>query len=178
MNRIVATSATSAAAGWLSRSRTTTSRRVPIGMSVAAACSGCPNHLPLRKSLSGRIGRKRAPSQRWLNSPSGVAHPSCAAMSRAIRRPISYLLGECIHRASTVASSSGITFGHFATSSWTSRLWGPGPPPYISSCPKGQIEPPDRFEERSSGRSLEPGSPAARQASEEPGGDQGLRIYS
>ena len=77
---------------------------------------------------------------------------------------------------------SGVKFGDnfrdFATSSWTSLLWGPGPPPYISSCPKGQIEPPDRFEERSSGRSLEPGSPAARQASEEPGGDQGLRIYS
>src|SRR6476661_10316562 len=58
-----------------------------------------------------------------------------------------YLPGECIHRPSTSARSSGITFGRIAASSWTSPLWWPGSRPYISSCPKGQVEPPDRFEE-------------------------------
>ena len=62
---------------------------------------------PLRKSLSGRMGRKRALSQRWLNSPSGVAHPSCAAMSRAIRRPISIPPG----RVYPQSVHSGVKFG-------------------------------------------------------------------
>ena len=57
------------------------------------------------------------------------------------------LPGKCIHRPSTSSRSSGITSGHRAATSWTSPLWPHGPRPYISSCPKGQVEPPDWFEE-------------------------------
>src|SRR5262245_4406927 len=68
------------------RSRTTTTRSAPIGMSVAAGCSGWPSHVPLRKSRIGRIGRKRADTQRWLKSPNGFAQPSLRAMSRDRKR--------------------------------------------------------------------------------------------
>jgi hypothetical protein len=88
MNRMVATSAMSAAAGWFRRSSTTVARSVPIGMSVAAGCSGWPSQVPLSRSLIGRIGRNSALSQRWLKSPNGRAQPSCAAMIRANRRPM------------------------------------------------------------------------------------------
>ncbi len=65
------------------KSRTRASVNAPIGTSVSTACSGWPSHVPLRKSLIGRIGRKRAVSQRWLKSPTGFAQPSFMATSRA-----------------------------------------------------------------------------------------------
>ena len=71
-------------------------------------------------------------------------------------------------------ASSGISQARLAGHSWTNALLWPDPATYISSCPKGQVEPPDRFEERSSGRSREPGSQVARPASEGLGDDQGL----
>src|SRR5690348_8644407 len=85
MNRIVATSAMSAAAGCPARSRMTVASSVPIGMSVAAGWRGCPSHLPLRRSRIGTIRRKSAFSHRWLKSPNGFAQTSWAATIRASR---------------------------------------------------------------------------------------------
>src|SRR4051812_47398462 len=89
MNRIVAAIAMSPAAFWPARSRMTARSSAPIGRSVMAGWTGCPNQVPFRKSFKGRIGRKRAFSQRWLKSPNGRAQPSCDATSRASRRATS-----------------------------------------------------------------------------------------
>ena len=53
-----------------------------------------------------------------------------------------------------------------------------GPADTFRLARRGRCEPPDRTGERSSERSREPGSTAARLAGEEPGGDRGLRTCS
>ena len=80
---------------------------MPIGMSVAAAWSGWPSQVPLRKSLTGRIGPNRAFSQRWLKSPNGRAQPSCAAMRRASRRAIQIPPGRVYPQAVHIARKFG-----------------------------------------------------------------------
>jgi hypothetical protein len=136
--------------------------------------------------LTGRIGRNRAVSQRWLNAPKGFAQPSLASISRSRKcrmpssvhpqRPSS---GPSIrfaptvvpvsHSGSTAVEKSGITAGAYSAHSWIRPLCPSTPGGYISSCPKGQCEPPDRPDERSTGRAQEPGSRAARPASEASG---------
>ena len=113
MNRIVASSATSAAAGWSSRSRTTEQQERADRDVRGGRVERMAEPAPLRKSLSGRIGRKRALSQRWLKSPSGAPiDPGGDEAAPVRRRHAQYLLqDECIHRASTPVRSSGITSG-------------------------------------------------------------------
>ena len=60
--------------------------------------------------MSGRIGRKRALSQRWLKSPSGVAHPILRGDEACDETTHSNLPDECIHRASTSAAKFGDNF--------------------------------------------------------------------
>ena len=103
---------------------------------------------PLRKSLIGRIGRNRALSQRWLKSPSGRAQPSWAATSRASRRrhavPPRRVYPQTVH----IGGKFGDNFRPDSLQvRGQARCGAMGPAPYISSCPKGQVEPPDRFEE-------------------------------
>jgi hypothetical protein len=75
MNRIVATSATSAAAGWLRRSRMTTRRsadRDVHGRRVRGARAR-----PVEEVLERPDRSEEGPSQRWLKSPRGVPSVLC-----------------------------------------------------------------------------------------------------
>src|SRR5690349_15946647 len=114
MNRMVATRAMSAAAGWPRMSRITVARRVPIGMSVAAGWSGWPSHLPFSRSRIGTIRVKRAFNHRWLKSPSGFAQTSWAATMRASRCATAGHLPARVY-PQTVHSDSkfGDNFGRF-----------------------------------------------------------------
>ena len=68
-------------------SRISATVSAPIGTSVKAEWTGWPSHVPLKKSLTGRIGRNSADSQR-LKSPNGRAQPAWASTRRVTRRPI------------------------------------------------------------------------------------------
>ena len=83
-----------------------------------------------------------------------------------------------IHNPSTTSTTSGIRSRAPPASSWISPLWFLGPGPYIGLARRGRSEPPDRSRGAIQQRPREPGSRAARLASEGPGGDQGLQACS
>src|SRR3954447_13909790 len=137
MNRIVAAIAISPAAFWPARSRMTTRSSAPIGRSVMAGCTGCPNQVPFSKSFSGRIGRKRALSQRWLKSPNGRAQPSWDATSRASRRVTAQPPGGVYPQAVHSHHKFGDKFDQKSCKFVDKPVVGDGPPAVHFVLPEG-----------------------------------------
>ena len=148
-------------------------------MSVRAAWSGWPSQRPLRRSVTGGIGRKSADSQRWLKSPNGCAQPSLHGDESSEQTGhLRYLHDEYPQLVHNVGNFGDKNRSGLPRSSWISPLWPQAPARTFRLARRGRYEPPDRSGERSSGRSREPGSRAARPASEGPGGDRRLRTCS
>ncbi len=112
---MVATRAMSAAAGWPSRSRTTVARSVPIGMSVTARMQRMAEPRAVEEVLDrpDRPEQGAQPAVVEVTERSGPAVLGRDDPGEQIE-PCGTSRGECIHRPSTSASSSGITFGRFA----------------------------------------------------------------
>ena len=139
-------------------------------MSVTAAWSGWPSQTPFRKSLTGRIGSEQG-AQPAVVEVAERPGPAVLGGDEPGEQTghLPHLPGECIHRLVHIAAK----FGDNSRAGSAKFVDKPvvvhrAPARTFRLARRGRCEPPDRFEERSSGRSREPGSRSQGQRARDP----------